>query len=461
MVTFDSAQPGTPAGDWAADARWGELPSLDPSAYSDVFVVAAHPDDETLGAGGLIAECGQRGIPVTVIVVTDGASSHPDSPTTTPTELAKRRAVEVTLAVSGLHADARVIRLGFTDGEVRAHRERIAAELGGYLPTEGARSVLLATTWRGDEHPDHQIIGEVCAAIAAERGLILAEYPIWLWHWATPADAAVPWDKFVRLPLSPVAVSLKAGAIADHESQVAPLSDQPGDEALLLPGFLQNFAGEHEIFVCDTLPASRQTGMEDGYFDKLYDRFDDPWKFTERWYEKRKRALTLAALPAERYGSALELGCSIGVLTEQLATRVDSLLAVDVSSAAVERARERLAASGVGAGVRIEQRDIGTDFPPGTFDLIVLSEVGYYFDRERLSGLLDRIEARLGSSGTLVLCHWRHPVSDYPLRGDDVHAAVAERGTLQRVSSHIEADFLLDVYTRDGKSVAQVEGLVE
>ena len=465
MVSFDSAQAGTPAGDWIADPRWNTLPTFDLEQFSEVVVVAAHPDDETLGAGGLIAECGLRGIPVTVVIVTDGAASHPDSPTTTPLELAKRRAVEVTQAVTGLHSDARVVRLGFADGQVKKHFAPMAVEIDHAVPQTPAGRVLLATNWRGDNHPDHALVAEASRQVAENRGFTLAEYPIWLWHWATPATAEVPWESFVRLPLSPLAKVLKGGAIAEHGSQISPLSDQPGDEAMLLPGFLEHFTGEQELFVATTqhVPSAQQTrqaGMEPGYFDKLYEKYDDPWQFADRWYEKRKRALTLASLPAERYASVLELGCSIGVLTQQLAGRADSLIAVDLSAAAVERARERLAGTAADSHVRIEQRDISEGLPDGEFDLIVLSEVGYYFDREDLTTLLDRIERHLSATGTLVLCHWRHPVADYPLRGDDVHGAMLERGTLVRVSAHAEADFLLDVYTRTGISVADAEGLV-
>lgn len=464
-MTFDSAEPGTPAGDWSADPRWLDRPALDLDRFSEVVVVAAHPDDETLGAGGLIAECGLRGIPVTVIVVTDGAASHPDSPTTTPLELAKRRAVEVTQAVSGLHSDARVVRLGFADGTVAKHFAQVALEIDRSLPDRPAKNVLVVTNWQGDQHPDHRMVGLACSYLAEGRGWELAEYPIWLWHWATPATSEVPWDSFVRLPLSPLARVLKGGAIAEHHSQVLPLSDQPGDEAMLLPRFLEHFAGEQELFVATTswlpepAPAHR-AGMEPGYFDRLYERFDDPWQFSDRWYEKRKRALTLASLPAERYATVLELGCSIGVLTEQLAARSDALLAVDLSAAAVGRARERLERAGAGGRVRVEQCDIAEGLPDGEFELIVLSEVGYYFDGEGLERLLDDIDRHLSATGTLVLCHWRHPVADYPLRGDDVHRAMLGRGSLVRVAAHDEADFLLDVYTRTGTSVADAEGLV-
>ena len=465
MVTFDSADPGTPAGVWSADPRWNDRPVLDLDRFSEVVVVAAHPDDETLGAGGLIAECGMRGIPVTVIIVTDGAASHPDSPTTTPLELAKRRAVEVTQAVTGLHSDAQVVRLGFIDGKLTPHYAQMLVELERSVPRSPAGEVLLASTWRNDAHADHLLVGAACARVAEIHGFTLAEYPIWLWHWGAPDAPEVPWESFVRLPLSPLATVLKRGAIAEHGSQIAPLSDQPGDEAMLLPGFLEHFAGAQELFViappvAPQPPEVYESAMEPGYFDDLYERFDDPWQFTERWYEKRKRALTLASLPAERYSSVLELGCSIGVLTEQLAPRSDALLAVDLSAAAVERARERLGEAGSADHVRVEQRDIANGLPDGEFDLIVLSEVGYYFDWEGLGRLLAQIENHLSADGTLVLCHWRHPVADYPLRGEDVHVAMMERGSLTRIASHDEADFLLDVYTRGGQSVAEIEGLL-
>lgn len=194
------------------------------------------------------------------------------------------------------------------------------------------------------------------------------------------------------------------------------------------------------------------------YFEQLHAAKPDPWGFESRWYEQRKYALTAAALPRERYQRGLEVGCSIGVLTELLASRCDSLLALDASDSAVAAARRRLAGR---SHVSVEQAFVPEDWPEGSFDLVVLSEVGYYFVLTDLQRLLDKVAHSLSAVGSLVVVHWRHPVADYPLRGDEVHAAVAALPGLRCTVSHLEADFVLEVYQRPpARSVAQETGLV-
>jgi SAM-dependent methyltransferase len=200
-----------------------------------------------------------------------------------------------------------------------------------------------------------------------------------------------------------------------------------------------------------TLPAA--------YFDRMYAASPDPRSFRDRWYERRKRDLTLAALPARRYSRALEPGASIGLLTEGLAARCDEVLAFDTSASAVATAREHLAGF---RHVRVEQRSLPGDWPGGrsAYDLVVLSEVGYYFGEADLATVLDLAVTSLTGDGTLLACHWRHPVDDYPLSGDDVHEAIAARPELSRAVRHVEADFLLEVFTvGDQPSVAGREGL--
>ena len=167
--------------------------------------------------------------------------------------------------------------------------------------------------------------------------------------------------------------------------------------------------------------------------------------------------LLLASLPDERYATALEIGASIGILTEQLAPRCDELLAVDLSSVAVERAKARLTGS---PHVTIERADVATEFPAGHFDLVLLSEVGYFFTRPVLDRVLRDILDALNDSGTLVVCHWRHTVEEYPGTGDDVHTSVDELRELTRLVRHEEEDFLLEVYSRDDRSVARRTGLL-
>jgi LmbE family N-acetylglucosaminyl deacetylase/SAM-dependent methyltransferase len=460
VVTFDAALPGTTVERWADGGRLDALPPLALDGVDRVVVVAAHPDDETLGAGLLIAECGRRGIPLTVVVVTDGAASHPASPTTTPGELRGLRVAETTAAVHLLAPAARVRFLDFPDGGVREQRERITASLDTIVSAEPGRALVVAP-WRGDGHRDHRVVGEVSAAVAAARRARLLEYPIWLWHWGTPESPDVPWGSLVALRTGSDAAARKREAIAAHASQTTALSDLDGDAPVLLPDFLRHFESDLEVYV-DEVPAHDDPArrLPGEYFDELYARNDDPWRFQTRWYEQRKRAITVASLPDERYRSALEIGCSIGVLTEQLAARCERLLAVDVSSAAVEQARARTAHL---PGVTVERRDVATEFPDGELDLVVISEVGYYFSRPALDAVLAATLAHLAEDATVIAVHWRHPVDDYLLTGDDVRAAIDEALTrdaaLVGVVHHEEADFVLDVYRTDGRSVAERTGL--
>jgi SAM-dependent methyltransferase len=197
-----------------------------------------------------------------------------------------------------------------------------------------------------------------------------------------------------------------------------------------------------------------------GYFDGMYAAAADPWGFEERWYERRKYAIALAMLPRERYRAAFEPGCSVGVFTRMLAPRCGTLLSCDLAAAAVKATAARTPDL---AQVRVEQRDIPRQWPSGRFDLIVLSEVLYYFGDHDLAQVLEHAVASLEPDGTLLAVHWRHPVAEYPRTGDDVHRVLAAQPGLARLASHVEPDFLAEVYIRtEGTpaSVAQATGLV-
>ena len=121
-------------------------------------------------------------------------------------------------------------------------------------------------------------------------------------------------------------------------------------------------------------------------------------------------------------------------------------------------ARARLAGR---AGVVFEQRRVPQDWPSGWFDLVVLSEIGYYCGTSDLSLLIQAAAASLTPDGVLLACHWRHPVADYPLTGDEVHARLRRESGLAVLASHVEEDFLLDVFTpAPARSVARVDGLL-
>ncbi|MFT7764575.1 PIG-L family deacetylase [Clavibacter tessellarius] len=463
-VPFDAREPGVDADVWPADPRFDALPELRLDDMPALLVVSAHADDESVGAGGLIAAAAARGLPVTLAIVTDGAASHPGSPTVTPAELAAIRRDEARAALDAVAPGARLVLLGHPDGGVREARDAVRADLEA-LVAEAARGTWVAAPWRGDGHRDHRVTGEVVAELVAaqadERGIRLVEYPVWMWHWATPDDPRVPWAGLRALPLDPAAQQAKLRAIAAHASQVRPLSDAPEDRAVLLPAFLRHAGRDREVLIVPdpspasaTPPAASPSAAE--RFDAAYARDEDPWRVTTRWYERRKRLATLAALPDERYGRALEIGCSIGVTSAGLAERVDELLAVDVAPTAVERARARLADA---PHVRVEVRDVGADWPVGAFDLVVMSEVGYYLDDAALDRLLAALPGALGATGTLVACHWRHPEGDFRRSGDEVHARLAGVPGLTRILRHEEDDFLLEVLSADPRSVAARTGL--
>ena len=181
------------------------------------------------------------------------------------------------------------------------------------------------------------------------------------------------------------------------------------------------------------------------YFEALYAADADPWNFETKPYELQKYAATLEHLPRARYQYALELGCSIGVLTGQLAARCDALLALDAAQAAVDAARARCADL---PNVEVRRATLPAEFPDGAFDLILMSEVGYYFALPDLTRLQNRILNALKSDGDLVLVHYLPNVPDYPLTGDEVHAAFESLAGLRRLAGFRAERYRFDAWRR-------------
>jgi trans-aconitate methyltransferase len=182
------------------------------------------------------------------------------------------------------------------------------------------------------------------------------------------------------------------------------------------------------------------------YFTDMYATGPDPWGFESRWYERRKYGVTVAALPEPRYASAFEPGCSVGVLTALLAERCERLLATDIVPAALERAAGRLREA---SNVTLEDRAVPEDWPPGPFDLVVLSEIAYYFDARTLDRLVRSVVDTTLPGATIVAVHWRPP-TDYPLSGDAAHAVIDAAPQLVRQARHLEESFVLEVWRRAG-----------
>lgn len=554
MVTFDHRDTGTPERIWEESGRVDALAALDLDALLgpgtlpgrdtlsgvdagigapgsrplSVVVLAAHPDDETLGAAGLVHRLATVGARITYVIASDGESSHPASPSTTSSALARLRREEVVAAVHRVAPGAAVHLLGLPDGGLREQRAALHATVDALVtaaaataapgastpaatsapgasppaatgpdrgsstvsapaPAPGAGGgVLLVAPWAGDGHRDHRIVGEVAREVATDRDLPLLEYPVWFWHWASPEDDH-PWTSMRRLDLSTQELDARRQAMSEHRSQVAPLSDQPGDEALLGAEMLRHFDRPSEVYVlhvaddqsepaaqpevpaqasphapaqalaaAEPEPRVGQASLGEDFFDSFYEGKADPWGFESRWYEERKRAVTLASLPRRHFRAGLEIGCSTGVLTEALVERCGTVLGVDIAEAPLAAARRRL-----GDRARLERLTTPEEWPVGEFDLVVLSEVGYYYGLDDLVVMLGKAVASLAADGVLLLCHWRHPVADYPLGGDDVHRTALAVTGLDPLVRHEEEDFVLDVFVRGpAVSVARETGLL-
>lgn len=179
------------------------------------------------------------------------------------------------------------------------------------------------------------------------------------------------------------------------------------------------------------------------HFQQLYSVSDDPWDFETSVYEADKYAATLASLPLPSYVNGLELGCSIGVLTQLLAARCWNLLATDVSTLALSRARTRCVNL---PNVRCEHYELPRHYPQGSFDLIVMSELGYYFSTNDLETLRSNIADSLDAQGHLLLVHFTGETS-YPLTAAEVHRSFLAWPERPWTSVHhqIEKDYCLDL----------------
>ena len=181
------------------------------------------------------------------------------------------------------------------------------------------------------------------------------------------------------------------------------------------------------------------------YFSRIYQRRKDPWAFETSTYESEKYKLTLNSLPAAKYRSGVEVGCSIGVLTECLAPRCERLLGIDVSEIALDRAKQRCASL---SHVRFEEMQFPRQAPDDCFDLIVVSEVAYYWQPADLALAADELASRHLPGGHLILVHLTELVPDYPITGDQVHNYWLSRPEWKHIHAERRDRFRLDVLER-------------
>jgi LmbE family N-acetylglucosaminyl deacetylase len=428
-----TGRPATPEAAWQP---WlARLRSFPGERYGHAVVVAAHPDDETLGASGLIQWLHERGTTVDLVVATDGEAAFPALAPQQRAELGRCRRAELheSLRVQGLGAVV-VHWLGLPDSGLAAHSTELARQLEPLL----AGADLCLVPWPGDPHPDHATAGEVALRVAPVTTHRWS-YPIWMWHWQRPDDDAVPVTRAFTHRLTDVQRQRKAAGIAAFDSQLKPGPD--GSDPILDTAMVEHF--ERGVEVVFRQPPQRTAPLS--RFADIYDGGTDPWGVTTSWYERRKRAVALGSLPRERYGLAVEPACGQGAFTRELAARCDRVVAFDPVPAALRQAR---AVTAQLPNVLVRHGLLPDDLPAEPTDLVVFSEILYYLGDADLAATVDGAVAALRPGGHLLAVHWLPWAAEAPRDGMAAHRVLLAHPGLTRVVEHMDEDFVLHVLGR-------------
>lgn len=419
---------------WRTAALHRAPRTVDPAGLGRLVVVAAHPDDETLAAAGLLRAAHAAGGHVELVVATDGEAALPELTAIDRAALGRTRRVELRTALDRLGLGATPITwLGMPDSAL--DEGELAAALVPHLA--GADAYL--APWEHDPHPDHAAAGRAAAAAApvTTHGW---GYPIWAVTATDPDDPSIPWSRAYTHVLDERDRDAKRHAIAAFTSQTEPMVT--GGRAVLPAEVLEHFRGDVETFFrappSGSAPADR--------FDELYRDGADPWDTRDSFYERRKRAVLLACLPRARYRHAAEPGCGLGELTRELALRCDRVSASDDAGTAV---RAAATATTGAAGVQVGRRRLpDDDAVPRGVDLVVLSEVLYYLADADAAAVVDRVAAALERGGDLVVAHWRGWPAEAPADAATVHRRLCDDPRFAVLVAHTDEQFLLHVLRR-------------
>jgi len=367
--------------------------------YPHVVLVAPHPDDETLGLGGALADLAESAATVTVVIATHGG--HGPGST--------ERRIEAEHAISTLGAHIKTVWWNLPDGKLH----NAVGEMGEHLLELVDSKTLLIAPVECDGHSDHEAVSASAEAVARERGAALLQYPIWLWHWATPED--IDWARLRTVAPSLRALAAKSAAIDCYPSQLASPDGYPvvGPsviararrvmETVLLPLPLDLAAR-----VAGDTAAHRSRAQIAAPFDTMLDHgVTDPWRLDESEYEKRRLALTLACLGSE--------------------------MALDVARARTDTVEWLLGAA-------------PNDIPDLQFDLVVLSEVAYFLDGPELLATLRAARRQLRPHGEILIANWSAPTDDIPLDGPTAHAQAAAIFDLPLRARYHDADLTIQVW---------------
>ncbi len=219
-----------------------------------VIVVAPHPDDESLGCGGLLALLAAAGRVAQVFFMTDGSRSHSRSLSHPAARLAALREEEAVAALSELGlppGSAHFLRFG--DGAMPKEGTSPFVEATRRLQqmVTAIRPDTLLVPWRRDPHCDHEATWRLFTAVVA--GLRPAprwlEYPVWAWtkaegESAPRAEEAIAW----RLDISAVLLRKQRG-IGRHRSQLGAIIHDDPTGFVLPPEMLSHFGWPWELYL--------------------------------------------------------------------------------------------------------------------------------------------------------------------------------------------------------------------
>jgi LmbE family N-acetylglucosaminyl deacetylase len=217
-----------------------------------LLVVAPHPDDECAGAGGLIALCAEAGLDITVVVVTDGAASHPGSRDWPSARLAALRRMEAEAAVATLGTHIEIVFLGLPDaGTLTLEPGERQAAIAALRREIAARSPgLVVTTWRREPHCDHRFAYELAKEAVADTPSRLAEYLVWTPINGGDGDAPAP-GEMRRLDLDISSVrKRKQDALGAHRSQRGLVIDDDPEGFVLTDAQFAAMTGPVEVYLC-------------------------------------------------------------------------------------------------------------------------------------------------------------------------------------------------------------------
>ena len=234
--------------------------------FGKTLIVAPHPDDESLGCGGAIALLRKFEIEVSILVLSDGTLSHPNSRKFPKEKLRDLREKELKNAAEILGVKSENLTFfryldrsvpNINSSEFSAAVERCQKYLAQIAPQT------IFVPWRRDPHPDHCAAYQLLTAAKTENQQII-EYPIWLYELAESDNAPLKTEvSAFRLDITSV-VETKQQAIRAHHSQTTDLIDDDPHGFRLSEQVLQNFAVPFEIYLCSNLRRSNKTEARSG-----------------------------------------------------------------------------------------------------------------------------------------------------------------------------------------------------